>query len=205
MTETVHKEKDAVIYSSRRKRSLNRKRLMDMDKTANPNQLPPGTEIAVYSRVSSEEQVHGYSLDAQINACKAFAAQRKWKIVKFYSDPGHSAKDDRRPAFAQMIADAQNQQFKAIIFHKLNRFSRNVEQILGYFRDLNSWDVLIASVTEEFDYTTAQGRLVFRMMALFAQWYLKNLSAEVVKAKRVFLKSICSQFEHTANAGDINN
>lgn len=183
MTEIIHKDKEQVVYSSRRKRSLNRVRLMDMDKTANPNQLPPGTEIAVYSRVSSEEQVHGYSLDAQINACKAFAAQRKWKIVKFYSDPGHSGKDDRRPGFSRMIADAQNQQFKAIIFHKLDRFSRNVEQILGYFRDLNSWDVLIASVTEEFDYTTAQGRLVFRMMALFAQWYLENLSAEVVKAK----------------------
>ena len=183
MPDKVQKDKDPVIYSSRRKRSLHRKRLMDMDKTANPGHLPPGTEIAVYSRVSSDEQVHGYSLDAQVNACKAFAAQRKWKIVKFYSDPGHSGKDDRRPAFSQMIADAQNQQFKAIIFHKLDRFSRNAEQTLGYFRDLNSWDVLIASVTEEFDYTTAQGRLVFRMMALFAQWYLENLSSEVVKAK----------------------
>lgn len=183
MPDNVQKDKEPVVYSPRRKRSLHRKRLMDMDKTANPNHLPPGTEIAVYSRVSSDEQVHGYSLDAQVNACKAFAAQRKWKIVKFYSDPGHSAKDDKRPDFSRMIADAQNQQFKAIIFHKLDRFSRNVEQTLGYFRDLNSWDVLLASVTEDFDFTTAQGRLVFRIMALFAQWYLENLSSEVVKAK----------------------
>ena len=77
MPEKVQKDKEPVVYSSRRKRSLHRKRLMDMDKTANPNHLPPGTEIAVYSRVSSDEQVHGYSLDAQVNACKAFAAQRK--------------------------------------------------------------------------------------------------------------------------------
>jgi site-specific DNA recombinase len=183
MTDTVHKDKDPVVYSSRRKRSLHRKRLMDIDKSANPDQLPPGTPIAVYSRVSSEEQVHGYSLDAQVNACKAFAAQRKWKIVNFYSDPGHSAKDDNRPGFARMIAHAQEQQFKAIIFHKLDRFSRNIENTLRYFRDLNSYDVLIASVTEDFDFTTAQGRLVFRMMALFAQWYLENLSSEVVKSK----------------------
>ena len=77
MPDKVQKDKEPVVYSSRRKRSLHRKRLMDMDKTANPNHLPPGTEIAVYSRVSSDEQVHGYSLDAQVNACKAFAAQRK--------------------------------------------------------------------------------------------------------------------------------
>jgi site-specific DNA recombinase len=178
MTDRATNEKDPVVYSPRRKRSLHRTRLMDMGKTANPNHLPPGTEIAVYSRVSSEEQVHGYSLEAQVNACKSFAAQRKWKIVKFYS-----GKDAKRPAFSQMIADAQNQQFKAIIFHKLDRFSRNAEQTLGYFRDLNSWDVLLASVTEDFDFTTAQGRLVFRMMAMFAQWYLENLSSEVVKSK----------------------
>src|SRR5512145_1165677 len=107
MTDIEHKEKEPIVYSLRRKRSLHRKRLMDVDKAANPDQLPPGTPIAVYSRVSSEEQVHGYSLDAQVNACKAFAAQRKWKIVKFYSDPGHSAKDDKRPAFSQMIQDAE--------------------------------------------------------------------------------------------------
>jgi hypothetical protein len=64
MTHTEHKEKATVEYSSRRKRSLNRKRLMDIDKSVSPDQLPPGTPIAVYSRVSSEEQVHGYSLDA---------------------------------------------------------------------------------------------------------------------------------------------
>lgn len=183
MTDRTTEDKDPVVYSSRRKRSLHRKRLMDIDKSANPDQLPPGTPIAVYSRVSSDEQVHGYSLEAQVNACKAFAAQRKWKIVKFYSDPGHSGKDDNRPAFTEMITHASEQHFKAIIFHKLDRFSRNIENTLRYFRDLNSYDVLIASVTEDFDFTTAQGRLVFRMMALFAQWYLENLSAEVVKSK----------------------
>ncbi|HEY6010324.1 MAG TPA: recombinase family protein, partial [Nitrospirota bacterium] len=182
MTETTNRDKEPV-YSSRRKRSLHRKRLMDIDKSANPDQLPPGTPIAVYSRVSSEEQVHGYSLEAQVNACNAFAAQRKWKVVKYYSDPGHSGKDDNRPAFSKMIADARDQHFKAIIFHKLDRFSRNIENTLRYFRDLNSFEVMIASVTEDFDFTTAQGRLVFRMMALFAQWYLENLSAEVVKSK----------------------
>ncbi len=75
MTDNLIRDLDPVEYSSRRKRSLNRMRLMDMDKTINPDQLPPDTPIAIYSRVSSEEQVNGYSLEAQVNACKAFAAQ----------------------------------------------------------------------------------------------------------------------------------
>jgi site-specific DNA recombinase len=96
---------------------------MDIDKSANPDQLPPHTPIAINSRVSTDEQVHGYSLDAQVNACIAFAAQRRWKVVRFYSGTGNSAKDDNRPDFGKMIAHAQEQQFKAFIFHKLDRFS----------------------------------------------------------------------------------
>lgn len=183
MTDYSIRNNDPVEFSSRRKRSLNRMRLMDVDKSTNADQMPPDTPIAIYSRVSSEEQVNGYSLEAQVNACKAWAAQRKWKIAECYSDPGHSGKDDNRPGFQSMIAHAREGHFKAIIFHKLDRFSRNAEQTMRHFRDLNAYDVTLASVTEDFDYTTAQGRFVFRMMALFAQWYLENLSAEVVKSK----------------------
>jgi len=174
---------DTMHHSPRRRRSLRRKRLMDVDQGGNVEQLPPGTPVAIYSRVSSDEQVHGYSLAAQVQECEVFAKQRSWSIVRYYSDPGQSARDDRRPAFSRMIEEAHQGVFKAILFHKLDRFSRNIENTLRHFRDLNACDVLIASVTEDFDFTTAQGRLVFRMMALFAQWYLENLSAEVVKSK----------------------
>ena len=51
MIDTVQKDKDPVVYSSRRKRSLNRTRLMDVDKSANPDQLPPDTPIAIYSLI----------------------------------------------------------------------------------------------------------------------------------------------------------
>ena len=95
MTSLSSKENDTVDYSSRRKRSLHRKRLMDVDKGGNPDQLPPGTPVVIYSRVSSEDQIHGYSLESQVNACASFAVQRKWEIVGYYSDPGFSGKDDQ--------------------------------------------------------------------------------------------------------------
>ena len=75
MTDYSIRNNDPVEFSSRRKRSLNRMRLMDVDKSTNADQMPPDTPIAIYSRVSSEEQVNGYSLEAQVNACKAWAAQ----------------------------------------------------------------------------------------------------------------------------------
>jgi site-specific DNA recombinase len=156
---------------------------MDGEKTVNPDHLPAGTPVVIYVRVSSEEQVEGYSLSAQERFCREFAEKRHWEVVNVYSDPGHSGKNDRRPGFQNMIADAGQHKFQAILFHKLDRFSRNVENALRYFKELNEIDVTIASVTEDFDFSTTQRRLFFRMMALFAQWYLGNLSAEVVKGK----------------------
>ena len=56
----------------------------------------------IYYRVSSEEQVDGFSLDAQrcvlLDHCRA----KGWQVVEEYADEGKSARTDRierRPAF----------------------------------------------------------------------------------------------------------
>jgi site-specific DNA recombinase len=168
--------------SNRRRKSLNRLRLMDG--TTNPDGLGSGTPVVIYQRVSSEEQIENFSLAAQERTCRDFAEKRGWEIVEVFEDPGHSGKNDKRPSFQRLIAGAREQRFKVVLVHKLDRFSRNVDTTLKYFRILNECDVTIASATEDFDYSTPQGRLFFRMMASFAQWYLENLSAETVKGKR---------------------
>jgi len=167
--------------SKYRKKSMNRKRLSEGIGTVNTNQ--PGLRVAIYSRVSSEEQVEGHSLDAQKNVCREVAERRKWIVVNYYEDAGFSAKNDKRPAFKRMIADAEQEQFDVVLVHKLDRFSRSIEQTLSYFRHLNQYKVVFASATENFDFTRPEGRLFFNMMAVFAQWYLENLSAESIKAK----------------------
>jgi hypothetical protein len=37
--------------------------------------------VAIYPRVSREEQVQGYSLAAQLEACRAYAAAQGWEVV----------------------------------------------------------------------------------------------------------------------------
>ena len=39
---------------------------------------------AIYVRVSREEQLEGWSLDAQLEQCQALAALRKWQIAHVY-------------------------------------------------------------------------------------------------------------------------
>jgi site-specific DNA recombinase len=173
----------AVEISARRRKSRNRKRLIDSG--ASPAEMGPGTPVAIYTRVSTEEQAEGgFSLAAQERVCREVAEKRGWTVAEVYRDAGYSGKDDRRPGFRAMFARVEAGQVKVVLTHKLDRFSRNLDHTLRYFYLLNEHDATFVSATEEFDFATAQGRLFFRMLASFAQWYLENLSAETIKGKR---------------------
>src|SRR5687768_9821207 len=85
------------------------------------------TLAAIYVRVSSKEQVEGYSLDAQRRACRELCASRGYQVVAEYADEGLSAHTDnltKRPGFAQMLADAEGGRFGVIVVHKMDRFAR---------------------------------------------------------------------------------
>jgi hypothetical protein len=49
---------------------------------------------ALYVRVSSEEQVDGYSLDAQVRAIESSCEQHGYDLVARYRDEGKSARTD---------------------------------------------------------------------------------------------------------------
>ena len=57
---------------------------------------------ALYARVSDEEQVEGYSLDAQKRAVRAYVESQGWDVYQEYVDEGVSAHTDdvaKRPLF----------------------------------------------------------------------------------------------------------
>jgi site-specific DNA recombinase len=145
-------------------------------------QSPP----AVYRRVSREEQIEGYSLDAQTRAIRAYCDVRGWQIIKEYSDEGRSARTDdlrKRPSFAAMLADAAEGLFDVIVVHKVDRFARNLRVLLTVLHQLEGCRVSFASVTEDLDYTTSQGRFFLHMLGSVAQWFSDNLSFERKKGK----------------------
>src|SRR5687767_1962786 len=88
---------------------------------------------ALYERVSSEEQVEGYSLDAQDRAGRLYCEAHDWEIANIYRDEGRSARTDdltKRPAFQRMLADAEAGLMAVVVVHKLDRFARNLRVTL---------------------------------------------------------------------------
>ena len=140
-----------------------------------------------YFRVSDEDQIDGYSLDAQRRALGEFCRQKGWKAVETYSEEGRSAWVEsiaKRPAFRQMLEDAQARKFDVVVTHTLDRFSRNLRVMLDTFHVFAQNDVTYVSVTQEIDYSKPEGKLFMTMLGAFAQYFSDALSGHTKKGMR---------------------
>lgn len=133
---------------------------------------------AIYARVSSSEQVKGYSIEAQLDAGRVYAAGQDWEVVGEYVDAGLSGTTANRPEFRRVIRDGLAGKFSAIIVHAFDRFSRDLETSVVYKSLLRREGVQVVSITEQID----DGPLGFineGIIDLFAAFYSINLSAKI--------------------------
>ncbi len=139
---------------------------------------------ALYARVSTEEQVDGYSLDAQVRAFRAFTKGRSWTVHQEYIEEGKSAHVDdvgKRPVFREAIDDALNGEYNVLVVHKVDRFSRKLRVTLEYIEKLGRADVGFVSILNQVDYSRLEGKLMLVMMGGLAEFYSDNLSEETKK------------------------
>lgn len=146
------------------------------------------TTAAILVRVSSAEQVEGYSLDAQRRACRDLCAARGYEIAEEYAEEGRSAFVDqltKRPNFLRMLADAERGLFTVLVVHKLDRFARNQGILHDAMKRMAKAGAVLVSVTEPaFDYTTPNGFLSIGIQGTINEWYSRNLSEETKKGWR---------------------
>ncbi len=137
-----------------------------------------------YRRVSMKDQVDGHSLDAQENNIQRYAADHGWQLINIYIDAGISAKKgSHRPAFEQLMQDAQDKKFEVVVVDKIDRFYRHLNGLLTTLDQLNSYGVSFASVQEHLDFTSPWGKLMLTVLGMLAEIYLDNLRQETRKGK----------------------
>jgi site-specific DNA recombinase len=148
---------------------------------------PAATVAAIYVRVSSKEQVEGYSLDAQRRACRDFCAGRGYTVVADYADEGISPHTDnlaKRPAFSKLLADAETGRYGVIVAHMIDRFARKLRVAPECLEQPGRAHVGVVSVSEpDLNYSTPQGFLVPSMLGALAEWYSRNLATETRKGR----------------------
>ncbi|MBI5304134.1 MAG: recombinase family protein [Chloroflexi bacterium] len=141
------------------------------------------TQVALYARVSSEQQVEGFSIEAQLRAMREFAAAQHWTIFREYVDEGYSASTAERPQFQILLRDASVRLFDGLLIHKLDRLYRNVSQLLEMVDTLEKQGIALISVLERIDFSTPSGKMLLTNIGMISEFYLNNLREETVKGK----------------------
>jgi site-specific DNA recombinase len=141
---------------------------------------------AAYIRISSEEQVGNFSVDAQRRAIEAWVREQGGKIVHFYIDEAESGGTADRAEFIQMHRDASKNKFDALIVHEFDRFARNRTDALAVKSLLRrDYGIKVFSTSEPSeDSDGAIGALIEGIMECVAEWYSRNLSEETTKGKK---------------------
>ncbi len=134
-------------------------------------------KAGIYARVSTHDQ---HTLDMQIEAIKQYAKTRDWHIETEIAEIGSGAKDSR-PKREELINQAKRRQIDVIIVWKLDRWGRSVNDLFHTLNELNGLGVGFISLTEALDLTTATGRAMAGLLAIFAE-FEREILRERVKA-----------------------
>ena len=129
-------------------------------------------KVFIYERVSTEEQARqGYSLDAQHDALTEFCKKHNHVILGEYRDEGISARKPytKRPAMLQLLRDVEIIKPDMILFTKLDRWFRNIKEYYKVQDILDRYKVDWKAINEEYDTSTASGRLYVNIKLSIAQ------------------------------------
>jgi site-specific DNA recombinase len=126
--------------------------------------------VAVYLRVSTEEQRERQSIATQREFGEKYTSLHILAVFKVYADDGVSGTVplENRPEGCQILRDARLRKFDQLLVYKLDRLGRDTRLILNAVAELEKHGVRVKSMTEEFDTGTATGRLMLTMLSGFA-------------------------------------
>lgn len=124
-----------------------------------------------YIRVSTDGQVtDGVSLAAQQARIRAWCEANGYTLIGLHVDAGLSGgRSDNRPGLQRALADVCTQK-GALIVYSLSRLARSTKDAITISEQLAKHGADLVSLSERIDTTTAAGKMVFRMLAVLAEF-----------------------------------
>ena len=141
----------------------------------------------IYTRVSTELQIDGYSLEAQKERLRSEAKHRKMQVCGEYSDEGKSGKNIAgRPEFKKMLSDIKSgkDDVDYVLVFKLSRFGRNAADTLNSLQFMEDYGVNLLCVEDGIDSAGAAGKLIISVLASVAEIERSNISEQTMAGRR---------------------
>lgn len=135
-----------------------------------------------YIRVSTEGQAtDGVSLDAQRAKIEAWCSLNDYELAAVHVDAGISGKSaDNRPGLQAALSECRKG--CALVVYSLSRLARSTRDTIEISERLNKVGADMVSLSEKIDTTTAAGKMVFRMLAVLAEFERDQISERTASA-----------------------
>lgn len=157
-------------------------------------------KVAILARVSSEQQVDGFSLPAQLRVMHARIEREGWELVRTFEAPGESASTrylSKRPVLKELVAAAARREFEAVLFHESSRLARDEELSQWLINELEAYGVRLVEADKPLDYFySPDGRVHYGIQGVLNAWQSRKHGAQVAKGKR-------ERFEQGLHVGDL--
>jgi site-specific DNA recombinase len=149
--------------------------------TKNIEEEKPKQRVALYIRVSTDEQADKYGTDLQENALTGLIASKPNDFVLagkdyIYIDDGVSGtvKLDERPAFSRLKEDLlmspENERpFDVVAVYKIDRFARQLKILLDVIEFFEKYKVQFISANESIDTSTPFGKAMLGIVGVIAE------------------------------------
>ena len=147
--------------------------------------------IALYARVSSEEQAERQTIQNQLEFLRGYAKLHELTVYREYIDDGVSGMlpVHERPSGAELIKDAAEGHFNVVVFYKIDRLSRSLRHLLDLHDTLQEYHVTLRSGTEPFDTSTPFGTFMMQLLGGMAELQRKDLLERTSQGKMRAVKS----------------
>ncbi len=127
---------------------------------------------AIYTRVSSEEQIKGTSLRTQSERCMDYCQSAGWLVVDVFTDAGVSGAkpESERPALQRLMTAVAAGAVDVVVITKLDRLARSMRHLTPLLGGLDDSGVTLVSIGDSFDSSSPSGRLMRNMLGSMAEW-----------------------------------
>ena len=155
-------------------------------------------KVAIYCRLSEEDRNKkkddddSESIQNQKSMLLAYAIQNDWEVYNIYSDDDYTGSDRNRPAFNQLLEDAEARKFDIVLCKTQSRFTREMELVEKYIHTLfPMWGIRFIGKVDNADTEIKGNKKARQINGLINEWYLEDMSENIKSVFNTKRKNGC--------------
>ena len=152
-------------------------------------------KAVIYARISPTKKEDtitemAKSIETSLEMCRRRAIADENEIVDEYIDQYIKGDQKYMEDFKRMIQDAKRGKFKKIYCRRVDRFGRNLNEMIRTELDLHDLGISICFVEEGIDTSTPTGRMIMQILSNIATWKREEIRENTRRGREKLKRDI---------------